>query len=159
MRAQPRRHGDVHARTGHRVSARVPGESAPVLVSQRTRLGPPAFPESPVYPIAATTANSVNIFPRIATSGRRACTPTRRASSGRSAATWRFEARYVGNRNNNTWAEEDWNERSVFNSGFYEEFKLAQRNIAANIAAGMGNRGFAYTGRPARRRCRFTSPI
>ena len=36
--------------------------SAPVLFSQRARLGPPAFPESPVYPIAATTANSVNIF-------------------------------------------------------------------------------------------------
>ncbi len=35
-----------------------------MLFSQRSRLGPPAFPESPVYPIAATTANSVNIFPQ-----------------------------------------------------------------------------------------------
>jgi hypothetical protein len=64
-----------------------------------------------------------------------------------------FEARYVGNRNTNTWAEEDWNERSVFGSGFYEEFKLAQRNVSANIAAGLGSRGFAYTGAPG------TSPL
>jgi hypothetical protein len=63
------------------------------------------------------------------------------------------EVRYVGNRNLNTWAEENWNERSLFNSGFLNEFKLAQANIAANIAAGMGNRGFAYTGAPG------TSPL
>ena len=42
----------------------LPGESAPVLLSQRSRLGPPPYPEAPVYPIAATTANSVNIFPQ-----------------------------------------------------------------------------------------------
>ncbi len=64
-----------------------------------------------------------------------------------------LEVRYVGNRNNNTWAEEDWNERSIFNSGFYNEFFAAQRNIAANIAAGLANRGFAYTGAPG------TSPL
>jgi hypothetical protein len=131
----------------------LPGESAPVLLSQRSRLGPPPFPESPVYPIAATTANSVNIFPQ----DRHLVTPRVHSYSvgfqrsvGRDMA---FEARYVGNKNTNTWAEEDWNERSVFNSGFYEEFKLAQRNIAANIAAGQGSRGFAYTGAPG------TSPL
>jgi Carboxypeptidase regulatory-like domain/TonB-dependent Receptor Plug Domain len=131
----------------------LPGESAPVLLSQRSRLGPPAYPEAPVYPIAATTANSVNIFPQ----DRHLTTPRVHSYSvgfqrsiGRDMA---FEARYVGNKNTNTWAEEDWNERSVFNSGFYEEFKLAQRNISANIAAGMGARGFAYTGAPG------TSPL
>ena len=131
----------------------LPGESAPVLLSQRSRLGPPAYPEAPVYPIAATTANSVNIFPQ----DRHLMTPRVHSYSvgfqrsiGRDMA---FEARYVGNKNTNTWAEEDWNERSVFNSGFYEEFKLAQRNISANIAAGQGSRGFAYTGAPG------TSPL
>ena len=69
-----------------------------------------------------------------------------------------FEARYVGNKNTNTWAEEDWNERSVFNSGFYEEFKLAQRNISANIAAGLGAAGSRTRARRARRRCRSTWP-
>ena len=123
------------------------------LFSQRARLGQPAFPESPAYPIAATTANSVNIFPM----DRHLKTPRVHSYSvgiqraiGRDMA---FEARYVGNRNNHTWAEEDWNERSVFNSGFYNEFQLAQKNVAANTAAGMSNRGFAYTGAPG------TSPL
>ena len=130
-----------------------PGESYPVLFSQRSRLGPPPFPESPVYPIAATTANSVNMFPQ----DRHLTTPRVHSYSagvqrsiGREMA---LEVRYVGNRNLNTWAEEDWNERSVFSSGFYDEFRLAQRNISANIAAGLGNRGFAYTGAPG------TSPL
>jgi Carboxypeptidase regulatory-like domain/TonB dependent receptor/TonB-dependent Receptor Plug Domain len=131
----------------------LPGESYPVLFSQRSRLGPPAFPAAPQYPIAATTANSVNIFPQ----DRHLKTPRvhsysagiQRSIGGNMA----FEVRYVGNQNLNTWAEEDWNERSVFNSGFLDEFKLAQRNITANIAAGMGSRGFAYTGAPG------TSPL
>ena len=130
-----------------------PGETAPVLFSQRARLTPPPFPQEPVYPIAATTANSVNIFPQ----DRHLKTPRVHSYSvgiqrslGREMA---FEARYVGNRNNNTWAEEDWNERSVFESGFYNEFLAAQRNISANVAAGMANRGFAYTGAPG------TSPL
>jgi hypothetical protein len=131
----------------------LPGESAPVLLSQRSRLGPPAYPEAPVYPIAATTANSVNIFPQ----DRHLTTPRVHSYSvgvQRAIGTnMAFEVRYLGNRNTNTWAEEDWNERSVFNSGFYEEFKLAQRNISANIAAGLGARGFAYTGAPG------TSPL
>jgi hypothetical protein len=131
----------------------LPGESYPVLFSQRSRLGPPAFPESPVYPIAATTANSVNIFPQdrhLKTPRVHSYSAGIQRSIGRDMA---FEVRYVGNQNLNTWAEEDWNERSVFASGFYDEFKLAQRNISANIAAGLGNRGFAYTGAPG------TSPL
>ena len=130
-----------------------PGESYPVLFSQRSRLGPPAFPESPVYPIAATTANSVNIFPQdrhLKTPRVHSYSAGIQRSIGRDMA---FEVRYVGNQNLNTWAEENWNERSLFASGFYDEFKLAQRNISANIAAGMGNRGFAYTGAPG------TSPL
>jgi hypothetical protein len=129
------------------------GETYPVLFSQKSRLGPPPFPESAVYPIAATTANSVNIFPQ----DRNLKTPRVHSYSvgvQRSiGSNMAFEARYVGNRNNNTWAEEDWNERSVFSSGFYDEFRLAQKNIAANIAAGLGSRGFAYTGAPG------TSPL
>jgi Carboxypeptidase regulatory-like domain len=129
------------------------GESHPVLFSQRSRLGPPTYPDSPQYPIAATTANSVNIFPQ----DRHLKTPRVHSYSAgvqRSIGSdMALEVRYVGNRNNNTWAEEDWNERSIFNSGFYNEFFAAQRNIAANVAAGLANRGFAYTGAPG------TSPL
>ena len=131
----------------------LPGESYPVLFSQRSRLSPPAFPESPIYPIAATTANSVNIFPQdrhLKTPRVHSYSAGIQRSIGRDMA---FEVRYVGNQNLNTWAEEDWNERSVFSSGFFDEFKLAQRNLAANIAANQANRGYAYTGAPG------TSPL
>jgi hypothetical protein len=131
----------------------LPGESHPVLFSQRSRLGPPAFPEAPIYPIDATTANSVNIFPQdrhLKTPRVHSYSAGIQRSIGRDMA---FEVRYVGNRNLNRWAEEDWNERSVFNSGFYNEFLAAQRNISANVAAGFASRGFAYTGAPG------TSPL
>jgi hypothetical protein len=129
----------------------LPGESHPVLLSQRSRLGPPAFPESPVYPIAATTANSVNVFPDdIRTPRVHSYSVGIQRSLGRDMA---IEARYVGNRNKYTWAEEDWNERSIFTSGFFDEFRAAQRNVAANAAAGLANRGFAFTGAPG------TSPL
>ena len=39
-----------------------PGETAPVLLRDRSRLGPPAFPASPVYPIAALPSNELNVF-------------------------------------------------------------------------------------------------
>ena len=46
-----------------------------------------------------------------------------------------FEVRYVGNRNKNAWTTENWNgEENIFETGFLNEFKLAQANIAANVA-------------------------
>jgi hypothetical protein len=63
-----------------------------------------------------------------------------------------LEVRYVGNQNKFGWAEENWNERVIFENGFYDEFLLARANLAANIAAGRGNT-FAFTGAPG------TSPL
>lgn len=130
----------------------LPGESHPVLLSETSRLGPPDFPKTPVYPMQAVTSNSINIFPQ----DRNLRTPRVHSYSigvqrslGRDMA---FEVRYVGNKNMHTWAEENWNERSIFGSGFYDEFKRAQANIAANIAAGNGAT-FAFTGAPG------TSPL
>ena len=130
----------------------LPGESHPVLLSETARLGPPPFPRTPVYPMAAVTSNSINIFPQ----DRNLRTPRVHSYSvgvqrsiGRDMA---MEVRYVGNKNMYTWAEENWNERSIFGSGFYDEFRAAQANIAANLAAGRGAT-FAYTGAPG------TSPL
>ena len=124
----------------------LPGETYPVLLSERARLGPPAFPEAPVYPIAATTANSVNIFPQdkhLRTPRVHSYSVGIQRSIGRDMA---IEARYVGNQNLYTWAEEDWNEQSIFNSGFFDEFKAAQRNVAINAANGVSS--FAFRGLP-----------
>jgi hypothetical protein len=128
----------------------LPGESHPVLLSQPGRLGPPDFPAEPAYPINASSGATVEMFrsdlrtPRV-----HSYSVGVQRSLGRDMA---FEVRYVGNRNLNTWGEESWNERSIFASGFFDEFKLARQNLAANIAAGRGNT-FAYTGEPG------TSPL
>jgi Carboxypeptidase regulatory-like domain len=127
-----------------------PGETWPLLFSQRNRLGAPAFPESPVYPIVATTANSMNIFDsELKTPRVHSYSVGFQRSLGQDMA---LEVRYVGNKNSFAWAEENWNERVLFENGFYDEFLLARANLKANIAAGRGNT-FAYTGIPG------TSPL
>ncbi len=129
----------------------LPGESQPVLFSERSRLGPPPFPESPVYPIEAAVGNSVNIFPQdrhLKTPRVHSYSAGIQRSVGRDMA---LEVRYVGNQNLNTWAEENWNERTIFENGFLNEFVAAQRNVAINAAAGISS--FAFTGLPG------TSPL
>ena len=62
-----------------------------------------------------------------------------------------LEVRYVGNMNiggtDHQWnlnGSANWN---IIENGFYNEFRKAQPNLRANIAAGSGNT-FAYTGAP-----------
>jgi hypothetical protein len=126
-------------------------ESWPLLYSQRSRLGPPAaLPEAPVYPINATAAQSLNMFPSELKQPRvHSYSVGFQRSIGSDMAV---EVRYVGNKNLYAWAEENWNERVIFENDFYDEFLLARANLRANIAAGRGNT-FAYTGAPG------TSPL
>jgi len=56
-----------------------------------------------------------------------------------------IELRYVGNRGHNLWRQVDLNELNVVENGVYSEFKLAQQNLLANIAAGRGAQ-FRYQG-------------
>jgi hypothetical protein len=115
----------------------------PVLFRETSRLGPPDFPDAPVYPIAASTATDVNIFDaNIRTPYVHQFSAGFQRSLGRDMA---IEIRYVGNRNMNTWTTENWNELTLFENGFIDEFKLAQRNLRANIDAGRGGT-FAYMG-------------
>ena len=58
---------------------------------------------------------------------------------------WRRRPRHV-----------NYNEFNIFENGFINEFRLAQRNLRANIAAGRGKRS-PTPERPARRRCRPSS--
>ena len=51
----------------------------------------------------------------------------------------------------NGWTTENWNEINIFENGFLDEFKLAQANLRAHVAAGCGTGGnpacsFAYRG-------------
>jgi len=123
------------------------GESAPVLLRERSRLGPPAFPRSPLYPIAALPSNELNVFdPNIKTPYVQSFSIGFQRSLGRDTA---LEVRYVGNRNHHAWAAEDWNEETLFENGFIDEFKAAQANLSAHVAQGCAATGtcsFAYRG-------------
>ena len=61
------------------------------------------------------------------------------------------DVRYVGTRLANGWTTENWNEINVVENRFLDEFKLAQANLRAHVAAGCGTGGsaacsFAYRG-------------
>jgi hypothetical protein len=141
--------GDIAATrnytTGYPMIA--PGESAPVLLRERGRLGPPAFPQRPVYPITSLPSNELNVFdPNLKTPYVDSFSVGLQRSLGRDTA---IEVRYVGNRNHHAWAQEDWNEETLFENGFLDEFKIAQANLAAHVASGcsnLGNCSFAYRG-------------
>lgn len=51
-----------------------------------------------------------------------------------------LEVRYVGNHGTRLWRGYNINEVNIFENGFLDEFKLAQTNLAANIAGGCGRR-------------------
>ena len=57
------------------------------------------------------------------------------------------EARYVGTRSLQSWQTYNYNEINIVENNFLNEFRQAQQNLQANIAAGRGNT-FAFTGAP-----------
>jgi hypothetical protein len=56
-----------------------------------------------------------------------------------------IELRYTGNRGHKLWRQVDLNEINIVENGIYNEWKLAQQNLLANIAAGRGVQ-FRYQG-------------
>lgn len=131
-----------------------PGQSWPVRLSETSRLGPPAtcpdtaitaacVPRAPIYPIRANVSNSLNIFdPNLTLPFTRSWTIGLQRAITRDSA---IEVLYLGNRNQNAWTTENWNERNMVENGFIDEFQRARANLTANQAAGRGNT-FAYFG-------------
>ena len=121
--------------------------TGPVLFRERGRLGPPAFPQAPQYPIQAVASNSVNAFDKdLVTPYVHAYSVGLQRSLGKDMA---LEVRYVGNRNKAAWTTENWNEPVIFENAFIDEFRRAQDNLAAHVAQGCaaaGNCSFAYRG-------------
>ena len=72
----------------------------------------------------------------IRTSRRRTSTTGRSATSASCGATRAIEIRYVGNRGSNLWRGYNINETNIFENGFLQEFRNAQRNLAINLANG-----------------------
>jgi hypothetical protein len=119
------------------------GDTLPVLLRDASRLGPPSFPDSPAYPMAANVNNSVNVID-----------PNLKMAY---VQTWSFglqreitkntvlEVRYFGDHLARQWTTLNLNEVNTLENGFLNEFQLAQANLQANMAA---NRGatFRYFG-------------
>ncbi len=118
--------------------------SLPLLLSQTSRLGAPAFNAAPTYPFAPPAiTNSANIIdPNIKTPYVQSWTFGIQREISKDMA---LEVRYIGNRFLQNWVVYNLNETNIVENGFLNEFKLAQANLQANIAAGRGNT-FKYAG-------------
>ena len=72
----------------------------------------------------------------------------RRASARARQATWRSKSATSARARDDDWRRTlNYNEFNIVENGFLNEFRQAQANLQANIAAGRGNT-FAYTGAP-----------
>jgi hypothetical protein len=121
----------------------LPGESWPLLLRETSRLGPGTVPAGPTYPMAIDRTAGVNLFdPEWEISRADSFSAGLQRAVGRDMAV---EVRYLGTRGRNLIEIEDWNELNIVENGFLEEFKLAQTNLAANIAFGRGQT-IAYFG-------------
>ncbi|MDQ2920001.1 MAG: TonB-dependent receptor, partial [Acidobacteriota bacterium] len=123
--------------------------TAGTLYRNRGDLGPPAIPSAPNYPLTPTSSpayspsNSVNAFlPDLKVGYVQSWSAGVQRELTKDAV---LEVRYVGNRGLKLWRRFNLNETNIIENGFINEFKLAQSNLQANIAAGRGNT-FRYFG-------------
>jgi hypothetical protein len=123
---------------------------APPLLLTSGDLSAPPVPQTRNFPLAVpSVGSSVFVFdPNIKTPYGDS------VSFGWQRALMRnmsLEARYVHTKSVGIWTQGtfpsflNYNELNIVENGFLKEFKIAQANLQANIAAGKGNT-FAYTG-------------
>jgi hypothetical protein len=119
--------------------------TVPLLLRDTSQLAPPPIPEEPAYPLSPAISNSINAFdPNLQVPSTDSWSVGIQRGLGRDMAV---EARYVGTRSRDNWVNLNYNEFDITDNGFLDEFRQAQRNLQANIAAGKGST-FAYTGAP-----------
>ncbi len=117
--------------------------TVPVLYSQKDRLGAPVVPPTLNLPFTEVVTGDVNIFdPDLEVPYAQTWTAGVQRKLTRDTA---IEVRYVGTRHLQGWTTYNYNEANIVENGFLDEFRRAQGNLQANIAAGRGNT-FAYTG-------------
>ncbi len=144
----------------------------PLLLRDPGRLGPAPFPSSPSYPMTDVVTQDIRGFdPNIQVPYADSWSFGLQRSVGKDMA---FEIRYVGTRGRDQWrtlsngnngfnnttdiGSFNYNEFNIVENRFIDEFRQAQRNLQANIAAGPGpgciggattagcQNNFAYTG-------------
>jgi len=100
----------------------------PVLLRQGSRLGPPAFSLTPVFPTPGVVTDQVNVVnPGLKAPYVHSWNFSFQRELGKDMA---LEVRYLGN---------------IVENGMLSEFLLAQQNFKSNIAAGRGST-FKYAG-------------
>jgi hypothetical protein len=100
-------------------------------------------PDSPVYPNSGLITDSLNAFdPNIKIGYVESWSMGVQREIGKDNV---LEIRYVGNRGHKLWRQVNLNELNIIENGVYNEWKLAQGNLLANIAAGRGTT-FKYAG-------------
>jgi hypothetical protein len=127
------------------------GTPGSIFLRNRADVGPPAnMPTTRVYPMTDVITGDITVFePGLQVPYAMTWTGGWQRKVGSSMVV---EARYVGTRSLQSWQTYNYNEINIVENGFLNEFRLAQQNLAANIAAD-GRNTFAYTGAPG------TSPL
>jgi len=119
--------------------------TVPLFFSDTSRLQQPAIPDSPSYPLSPVISNSINTFaPNLQVPSTDSFTGGVQRSLGKDMAV---EVRYVHTQSRDNWANLNYNEINIVENGFLKEFRQAQANLQANLAAS-GLASFAYTGAP-----------
>jgi len=115
----------------------------PLLFRDRSRLGPGDFPLTLQTPFTEVVTGDINIFdPNLQVPYADSWQIGLQRAISRNMVV---EARYVGTRARDVWTGYNYNELNIVENGFLDEFKLAQANLQANIAAGRGST-FRYFG-------------
>ena len=119
------------------------GQGVPVLLRQPNRLGPAEFSDTPQYPLIEAVTGDINLFdPDIQVPYADTWSVGLQRAVSRNMAV---EVRYVGTRSRDLWQTRSYNETNIFENGWIDEFRLAQANLQANLAAGRGA-NFRYFG-------------
>jgi hypothetical protein len=120
--------------------------SLPLLLRDSSRLGAPAFPDTPSYPLTGAITNGASTYdPNLKTPYIMSWTFGIQREISKDMA---IEVRYVGNRALGFRQSFNINETNIVENGFLNEFKLAQANLQANIAAGRCPAGQNPTANP-----------
>lgn len=115
-----------------------------VLLRNDSQLTPASFPATPTYPMSGLVTDSINVFsPDLKQPYADSYTFGIQRGISKNMAV---EVRYVGTRSRDSLQTYNLNnEFNINENGFLNEFKLAQTNLQANIAAGRGA-NFKYYG-------------
>ena len=115
----------------------------PLLLRETNRLGPGTFPRTFVEPYTEVVTGDITVFsPHLGVPSAQTWQAGVQRQLGQRMS---LEVRYVGSRSDGGWRTNNYNELNIIENGFLDEFRLAQQNLQANVAAGRGGT-FAYMG-------------